>query len=42
MIPPKTLIALFEDTYQGLARLGSGLAGLPYEIPRISRTQDDS
>jgi hypothetical protein len=31
MIARETLIALFEDIIEGLARFGCGLAGIPYE-----------
>jgi hypothetical protein len=31
MIARETLIALFNDIIEGLARFGCGLAGIPYE-----------
>jgi hypothetical protein len=31
MIARETLIALFDDIIEGLARFGCGLAGIPYE-----------
>ncbi len=31
MIARETLIALFNDIVEGLARFGCGLAGIPYE-----------
>lgn len=31
MIAQETLIALFNDIVEGLARFGCGLAGIPYE-----------
>ena len=36
MINRETLIALFNDMIEGLARMGCGMVGLPYPV-----TEDD-
>ena len=36
MIDRETLIALFDNVIEGLARMGCGMVGLPYPV-----TEDD-